>query len=79
MRSRDFDGGVPRPPGLTVPAIGRAIDYVERELADLVDIYFEQANVFSALVSIYGAKALDSVSAYEKHRHTDVAQQRFPT
>ncbi len=51
---------------------------MERELADLVDLYYEQANVFSAVVGIYGTKALDSVSNYEKHRHIDTAQQRFP-
>jgi hypothetical protein len=44
----------------------------------LVDLYFEQANVFSALVGMYGAKALDQLSNYEKHRHTHTAQQRFP-
>jgi hypothetical protein len=29
-------------------------------------------------VGIFGTKALDSVSNYEKHRHADTAQQRFP-
>ncbi len=77
-RRDDFDPTVPLPPGLDVGAIRRAIDYMERELADLVDLYFEQANEFSAVVGIYGAKALDSVSNYEKHRHIDTAQQRFP-
>jgi hypothetical protein len=77
-RSSDFDQSVALPPGLEVSAIRRAIDYVERHLAELVDIYHEQANVFSAIVGIYGAKALDSVSSYEKHRHSDTAQQRFP-
>ena len=76
--SQDFDHRVPLPPGLTAQAVGRAIAYIETELADLVDIYYEQANVFSALVGIYGAKALDSVSVYEKSRHADLAQQRFP-
>lgn len=66
------------PPGLTAGHVGRAVDYIERELADLVDIYFEQMNVFSAVVGIFGAKALDSISSYEKHRHADTAQQRFP-
>jgi hypothetical protein len=56
----------------------RAVEYIERELADLVDIYLEQANVFSALVGILGTKALDSVSNFEKHRHSYTAQQRFP-
>ncbi len=51
---------------------------MERELADLIDIYHEQANVFSALVGIYGTKALDANSVYEKSRHLDLAQQRFP-
>ena len=78
VRNTDFDTGVPLPPGLTVQALSRAIEYVERELADLIDIYFEQANVFSALVGMYGTKALDSFSVYEKSKHTDIAQQRFP-
>lgn len=73
-----FDTSVSLPSGLTIPAISRSIDYVESELKDLVEIYFEQMNVFSALVGIMGAKALDSFSQFEKHRHTDTAQQRFP-
>lgn len=73
-----FDGSVPLPPGLTLTAIRKAIDYVERELADLVDVYVEQANVFSALVGIYATRALDANSVYEKSRHADEAQQRFP-
>ena len=77
-RPEDFDESVPLPPGLTTTAIRRAIEYVERELSDLVEIYFEQANVFSALVSMYGAKGLDANSVYEKSRHLDLAQQRFP-
>lgn len=77
-RKDDFDPSVSLPVGLEVSAIRRAIDYIERELADLVELYFEQANVFSALVGMFGTKALDSVSNYEKHRHSHTAQQRFP-
>lgn len=77
-RAGDFRKGVPLPSGLTIAALRRSIDYIERELAELVDIYFEQANVFSALVGIYGVRALDSFSVYEKSRHRDIAQQRFP-
>lgn len=44
-----------------------------------MEIYHEQANVFSAIVGIFGTKALDSLSSYEKHRHAHTAQQRFPT
>lgn len=74
-----FDATVPLPPGFGgIPAVKRAIEYVERELADLVELYFEQANVFSAIVGILGTKALDSFSNWEKNRHTYTAQQRFP-
>jgi hypothetical protein len=77
-RAADFNRNVPLPPGLEIGAIRRAIDYMETELSDLVELYYEQANVFSAVVGIFGTKALDSVSNYEKHRHADTAQQRFP-
>ena len=77
-REDEFDQGVKLPPGLTVSAVRRAIEYIERELVDLVEVYYDQANVFSALVGILGAKALDKVSNYEKHRNVDTAQQRFP-
>jgi hypothetical protein len=78
VRTNDFCNSVALPPGLTVTAIRKAIEYIERELADLMDLYFEQANVFSALVGIYATKALDANSVYEKSRHIDLAQQRFP-
>jgi hypothetical protein len=74
----EIDPNVELPPGLETGAIGRAVDYMEKELAELVEIYYEQANVFSAIVGIFGTRALDSVSNYEKHRHADLAQQRFP-
>jgi hypothetical protein len=66
------------PKGLKQVHIEKAVDYVEKETAELVDIYLEQANVFSGIVGIYGIKALHSVSPYKKHKHPDVAQQRFP-
>ena len=78
VRKDDFDSQVSLPPGLDRAAIRRAMEYMERELADLVEIYYEQANVFSAIVGIFGTRALDSVSSYEKHRNVDTAQQRFP-
>lgn len=73
-----FNPDVSLPSGLTISALNKAIDFIERDLADFVDIFYEQANVFSAIVGILGTKALDSVSNYEKHRHIDTAQQRFP-
>lgn len=78
VRSADFDSTVALPPGLTIPAIRKSIEYIQRQLAELVDVYYEQANVFSALVGIYGVRALDTYSVYEKSHHRDIAQQRFP-
>ncbi len=77
-RNQDFDRSVPLPPGLTIAAIRKAIAYVEKELADLVGLYFEQSNLFSALVGIFATRALDANSVYERSRHLDEAQQRFP-
>ncbi len=59
-----LDSSVPLPPGLTLAAVRRSIEYIERELAELVEIYYEQMNVFSAIVGIFGTKALDSGSSY---------------
>ncbi|MCG3126970.1 MAG: hypothetical protein CHACPFDD_01826 [Phycisphaerae bacterium] len=42
----DFDASVPLPTGLGVAAIRRAIEYVEKALAELVELYYELANVF---------------------------------
>lgn len=76
--SKGWDPEVPLPPELTTGQIRRAVEYIEKELNELVEIYYEQANVFSALVGIFGVRALNAFSPYEKHRHQDLAQQRFP-
>lgn len=78
VRSQDFDRSVRLPNGLTIAAIRKSIEYIEREAARLVDIYLEQMNVFSAVVGILGTKALDLYSVYEKVKHTGWAQTRFP-
>ena len=78
VRDTDFDKKVSLPQGLTIGAIRNAVQYMERELSDLIDLYYEQANVFSAIVGIYGTKALDSTSVYEKRKHSMFAQTRFP-
>ncbi|HXX23854.1 MAG TPA: hypothetical protein VEO19_11950 [Terriglobia bacterium] len=76
--SEGFDQDVKLPPELKVAHIRKAIEYIEKESAEFVDVYFDQANVFSGLVGILGVRALHSVSPYKKHKHPDVAQQRFP-
>jgi hypothetical protein len=77
-QSAILDASVELPPGLEPHVVQAAAQYIERNIGDLIEIYFEQPNVFSAIVGILGTRALDSVSAYEKHRHAHTAQQRFP-
>ncbi len=66
------------PRGLEIIHIRKAVEYVERRGSELIEIYYEQANVFSGVIGIFGAKALDVFSPYKRHKHPDVAQQRFP-
>jgi len=73
-----FDKAVKLPPGLTLAHLRNAVDFVEEKAGELIDLYFEQANIFSAVVGIMGVRALDSLSPYKRHKHPDVAQQRFP-
>lgn len=77
-RGQDFDRSVRLPSGLTIAAIRKSVDYIEREAADLADIYFEQMTVFSAIVGTLGTRALDLHSVYEKVKHSGLAQTRFP-
>jgi len=73
-----FDKAVALPPALTVAHIRGAINFIEERAEELVELYFEQANVFSGVIGILGVRALDSLSPYKRHKHPDVAQQRFP-
>jgi len=76
--SDGFDREVRLPPSLTVAHVRNAIDFVEEKAEELIDLYFEQANIFSGVIGILGVRALDSLSPYKRHKHPDVAQQRFP-
>jgi hypothetical protein len=69
---------VPRPPGLEIDHIQRAISFIESGLTEWIEVYFQQINLFSALVSVFGAKALDSVSSYEKNPNRHKAAGAFP-
>lgn len=70
---------VPLPSGFGTPnSILKGVDYVERELDELVEIYFDQANVFSGIVGIFGAKALNEFTNWERNKNIDTMQQRFP-
>jgi hypothetical protein len=73
-----FARTVPLPPELRISHIREATEHVEDRAAELIDIYFEQANVFSGIVGIVGVQALHALSPYKKHKHPDIAQQRFP-
>jgi hypothetical protein len=76
--SKGFDRSVLLPPELNINHIRESIEHVEDRATELIDIYFEQANVFSAIVGIMGVQALHALTPYKKHKHPDVAQQRFP-
>jgi hypothetical protein len=78
LQADGFDRAVPLPPELKITHIREAIEHVESRADELIDIYFEQANVFSGIVGILGIQALHSLSPYKKHKHPDIAQQRFP-
>ena len=69
---------MPLPAGLEPIHIIRAVNYIEERTNEWADLYFEQANIFSAIIGMAGIKALDSISPYKKHKHPDIAQQRFP-
>ena len=73
-----FDNTVTLPPGLSIAHIRNAIDFVEEKATELIDLYYEQANIFSGVIGILGVRALDSFSPYKRHKHPDMAQQRFP-
>jgi hypothetical protein len=66
------------PKGLELIHVSKAVDFVEERAMELVELYYEQANVFSGIVGTFGVKALDAISPYKRHKHPDVAQQRFP-
>ena len=77
-RSAWLNHRVALPPGLTAGQLARVIASVEDEVEQFVDVYFEPANVFSALVGIFAARAFSALTVYEKPRRRDLAQQRFP-
>lgn len=78
VKDIDFDPQVELPTGLTIAAIRKSVEFIEREAKELIELYLEQANVFSAVVGILGTRAIDQFSVYEKNRNIDIAQQRFP-
>jgi hypothetical protein len=73
-----LDSAAALPRDLTTGHIFKAVDYVERTATDFIDLYYEQKNIFSAVVGILGAKALDQFSPWERVPHHHEMQQRFP-
>jgi hypothetical protein len=43
---------LPLPPGLDPIHVTRSVDYIEERTGEWADLYFEQANVFSAIVGM---------------------------
>lgn len=77
-RAEERGETVALPPDLKLTHIRRAVQYIEREATEFLDIYFEQPNIFSAVIGILGTKTLDAVSPYEKNPHKHLAASRFP-
>ena len=65
VRKLDFDASVALPPGLDTAVIGHAINKIEKYLADFVDVYYEQGNVFRVFIAAVARNALDTHSVYE--------------
>lgn len=78
MAAYVLDNTVPLPRDLNPGMIRRAVDKTERDASGLVEVYYEQRNTFSTLVGIFGARALESVSTYERSPHRYQAQGSFP-
>ncbi len=69
---------MPLPAGLETSHIRNAVSFVEEQTDPLLDLYYEQANTFSGIVGTFGVRALDALRPYKRHKHPDIAQQRFP-
>lgn len=73
-----FNSEISLPLQLKIAHVRRAIEYIETQAADYGEIFFNRPRVFSALFRSYSRRALHSLSPYKKHKHPDIAQQRFP-
>ena len=78
MRSFGLNCDVVLPPNLKAAQVRRAVDYMERELADFAPIALRNPRGFAFVVRNFGINALSKFSGHEKVRHLNTAQQRFP-
>jgi hypothetical protein len=78
MRSFGLNRDVDLPPNLNAAQLRRAVDYLERELADFTPIAMRNPRGFASVVRNFGIGALEKCSGLEKVRHVNTAQQRFP-
>ena len=78
MRSFSLNRNVDLPPSLNAAQVRRAVDYMERELADFAPIALRNPRGFASVVRNFGISALSKFSGHEKVRHLNTAQQRFP-
>jgi len=78
MRSIRLNRDVDLPASLNAIQLRRAVDYLERELADFAPIAMRNPRGFASVVRNFGISALAKFSGHEKVRHLNTAQQRFP-
>jgi hypothetical protein len=62
-KNYEVDPQVPLPQGLTPQHVVRAVTFIEREAGHWLDLWYEQQNLFSAIVGILGIRALESMVA----------------
>jgi len=65
------------PKGLEPIHISRSIDFIERRAEELLELYFEQANVFRGVIGILGVRALDSLSPWPGVSTSRSEKRRF--
>src|SRR5258708_32283564 len=58
--------------------ITKGVGFVEEQAAELIELYYAQANEFSTVVGIFGEKALNAISPAKKHRNPDTTKLGIP-
>ena len=77
-RHYEINRAVALPQGLTPQQIVRAVQYVETQAGEWLDLWYEQENLFSAVIGVLGARALETYGPFQRNPHKYEAQTRFP-
>lgn len=69
---------MPLPPHITPGKLKAGITNVEQRAEEFVSLYYEQPNLFSGVIGVFGTLALDALTPYEKNPNRHEAATRFP-